>query len=81
MSNGNGNVSRISVSLPEALLQQLDAMVKERGFESRSQAISEMISYFPASTSPGRSAMVLMLLADALAGGGDLGEKASGRKA
>ena len=45
MSNGNGNVSRISVSLPEALLRQLDEMVRERGFESRSQAIAEMISH------------------------------------
>lgn len=44
MSNGNGNVSRISVSLQESLLQQLDQMVKERGFESRSQAIAEMVS-------------------------------------
>ena len=44
MSNGNGNVSRISVSLPESLLLQLDAMVKERGFESRSHAIAEMVS-------------------------------------
>jgi CopG family nickel-responsive transcriptional regulator len=38
------NVSRISVSLPATLLQQLDDMVSERGFESRSQAISEMIN-------------------------------------
>lgn len=45
MSNGNGNVSRISISLPESLLLQLDAMVRERGFESRSQAIAEMISH------------------------------------
>ena len=45
MNNGNGNVSRISVSLPEALLRQLDEMVRERGFESRSQAIAEMISH------------------------------------
>ncbi len=37
-------VSRISVSLPEALLRQLDHMVMERGFESRSQAIAEMIN-------------------------------------
>ncbi len=44
MANGNGNVSRISVSLPESLLLQLDSMVQARGFESRSQAISEMIS-------------------------------------
>ncbi len=45
MSNGNGNVSRISVSLQEALLQQLDEMVSARGFESRSQAIAEMVSH------------------------------------
>lgn len=45
MSNGNGNVSRISVSLQESLLQQLDEMVNARGFESRSQAIAEMISH------------------------------------
>ncbi len=45
MSNGNGNVSRISVSLQESLLQQLDEMVRERGFESRSQAIAEMVSH------------------------------------
>jgi CopG family nickel-responsive transcriptional regulator len=41
----NGNVSRISVSLQESLLQQLDEMVRERGFESRSQAIAEMVSH------------------------------------
>jgi CopG family nickel-responsive transcriptional regulator len=37
-------VSRISVSLPESLLRQLDSMVSVRGFESRSQAIAEMIN-------------------------------------
>jgi CopG family nickel-responsive transcriptional regulator len=37
-------VSRISVSLPETLLRELDDMVIERGFESRSQAIAEMIN-------------------------------------
>ncbi|MCO6413720.1 MAG: nickel-responsive transcriptional regulator NikR [Thiogranum sp.] len=36
-------VSRISVSLQEHLLVQLDRMVSQRGFESRSQAIAEMI--------------------------------------
>jgi CopG family nickel-responsive transcriptional regulator len=41
--NERTGVSRISVSLPEALLKELDWMVEERGFESRSQAISEMI--------------------------------------
>jgi len=44
-SNGNGGVSRISVSLPEALLRQLDEMVDERGFASRSQALAEMVSH------------------------------------
>ena len=38
-------VSRISVSLPEDLLQQFDDMVKMRGFDSRSQAICDMIAH------------------------------------
>lgn len=42
--NSNG-VNRISVSLPEGLLHQLDEMVMEKGFGSRSQAIAEMIHY------------------------------------
>jgi len=42
--NSNGGVARISVSLPEKLLSQLDSMVAERGFESRSQAIADMIN-------------------------------------
>ena len=37
-------VSRISVSLPEGLLGDLDSMVARRGFVSRSQAITEMIN-------------------------------------
>lgn len=37
-------VSRISISLPEELAIDLDAMVSRRGFETRSQAIAEMIS-------------------------------------
>jgi CopG family transcriptional regulator, nickel-responsive regulator len=36
-------VSRISISLPEKLLADLDRMVKQRGFESRSQAGNEML--------------------------------------
>lgn len=36
-------VSRISISLPEDLLLALDAMVAERGFASRSQAINDML--------------------------------------
>ncbi len=39
------SVSRISISLPPALLDQLDAMVAKRGYESRSQAIGEMVNY------------------------------------
>lgn len=36
-------VSRISMSLPEKLLNELDTMVSERGFQSRSQAIIDML--------------------------------------
>ena len=36
-------VRRISISLPERLLMQLDAMLDEHGFENRSQAIAGMI--------------------------------------
>jgi CopG family nickel-responsive transcriptional regulator len=36
-------VSRISMSLPYELLRELDRMVNERGFQSRSQAISDVL--------------------------------------
>lgn len=36
-------VSRISVSLPESMLREIDHMVGQRGFESRSQALVNMI--------------------------------------
>lgn len=36
-------VSRISMSMPENLLSDLDGMVTSRGFSSRSQAISEIL--------------------------------------
>jgi CopG family nickel-responsive transcriptional regulator len=39
-------VSRISMSLPEELLRELDRMVAQRGFDSRSQAISDMLHQF-----------------------------------
>lgn len=39
-------VSRISMSLPEELLSDLDRMVEQRGFESRSQAISDILYQF-----------------------------------
>jgi CopG family nickel-responsive transcriptional regulator len=38
-------VSRISVSLPPELLVELDGMVESRGYDSRSQAIGEMVNY------------------------------------
>ncbi len=44
MASGRATVSRISISLPEDLLIELDDMVSGRGFESRSQAISDMIN-------------------------------------
>jgi CopG family nickel-responsive transcriptional regulator len=40
----NQPVSRISISLPEELLRALDNMIDKRGFESRSQAICDMIA-------------------------------------
>jgi CopG family nickel-responsive transcriptional regulator len=39
-------VSRISISLPEDLLCDLDQMVEARGFESRSQAVNDMFHQF-----------------------------------
>ena len=39
-------VSRISLSLPEDLLNDLDSMVEERGFESRSQAVNDMLHQY-----------------------------------
>ncbi|MBI1283214.1 MAG: nickel-responsive transcriptional regulator NikR [Thiobacillus sp.] len=38
-------VSRISVSLPPDLLAELDGMVESRGYDSRSQAIGDMVNY------------------------------------
>lgn len=37
-------VSRISISIPEDVLTRLDTMVEAKGFESRSQAITNMIN-------------------------------------
>lgn len=42
----NRLVSRISISLPEELLSDLDRMVALRGFESRSQAVNDMLHKF-----------------------------------
>jgi CopG family nickel-responsive transcriptional regulator len=46
MMKPKNTVSRISMSLAEELLNDLDAMVAVRGFESRSQAISDMINHY-----------------------------------
>ena len=40
----NALVSRISISLPPNLLDELDQMVVGRGYGSRSQAVSEMVN-------------------------------------
>lgn len=40
---GHRRVSRISMSLPQRLLIEVDHLVAERGFGSRSQAIGEML--------------------------------------
>jgi CopG family nickel-responsive transcriptional regulator len=37
------SVSRISLSLPQELLIELDKMVESRGFDSRSQAVGDML--------------------------------------
>lgn len=42
-TSGTRPVTRISMSLPEDLLLDLDRMVDRRGFESRSQAINDML--------------------------------------
>ena len=44
-SKSNNLVSRISISLPSALLEELDQMVERRGFGSRSQAVADMVNY------------------------------------
>ena len=38
------NVDRVSLSLPRGLLGKFDELLEERGFESRSQAIAEMMA-------------------------------------
>ena len=45
-ANRSRPVSRISISLPEDLLSDLDRMVEARGFESRSQAVNDMLHQF-----------------------------------
>ena len=40
-----GSVSRISISLPPRLLEELDHMVESRGYGSRSQAIGDIVTH------------------------------------
>src|SRR6201997_3321822 len=42
----DGKVQRISVSLPDAVFRELDQLVTERGLESRSKAIADMVTHF-----------------------------------
>ena len=43
-SHKKSHVSRISISIPSTLFDELDTMVTARGYASRSEAISKMIS-------------------------------------
>jgi CopG family nickel-responsive transcriptional regulator len=52
-------LARLSVSLPEQLLTQLDVMVQERGLPSRSQMIAELIRHALAEHSEDRTNSVL----------------------
>jgi len=46
-AHGGGRpVSRISISLPEPLLSDLDRMVETRGFATRSQAVNDMLHQY-----------------------------------
>ncbi|MEO1322900.1 MAG: CopG family ribbon-helix-helix protein [Pseudomonadota bacterium] len=45
MSNKPLTLARLSMSLPDELLTQLDAMITERGLPSRSQLIAELIRH------------------------------------
>jgi len=44
--SANKKTARISISLAETLLNQLDSMVVEKGFENRSQGLASMIHHF-----------------------------------
>lgn len=42
-NDSNEGVKRITVSMPDETFQALDRLVQQRGFDNRSQAVSEMI--------------------------------------
>ena len=58
-NTSDADVKRISISLPESIYRQLDGLVDRRGFQSRSQAISEMISSSLAEMEDGKSDKVM----------------------
>ena len=41
-TRSSDKIARFSISLPESLLDELDAMVASRGFQSRSQAVAAL---------------------------------------
>ena len=43
LASSRDKLCRISISLPEHLLNQFDEMVSEREYESRSQAIADVL--------------------------------------
>jgi len=69
--SGEGNIQRISISLPEDVFRELDEMVTARGLENRSKAIAEMISHFAlqrmesASGDPIMAGMIALVYDDA----------------
>lgn len=59
MARNPDNLARLSVSLPAELLDQLDAVVVERGAPSRSQMIAELIRHALAEHGEARPGSVL----------------------
>jgi CopG family nickel-responsive transcriptional regulator len=53
------HLARLSISLPTDLLNQLDAMIEERGLPNRSQTIAEMIRHEIAGHSIGQAGGVI----------------------
>lgn len=43
-TSGDSTAQRITISLPEAVFHQFEELMTERGFQNRSQAISEVLS-------------------------------------
>jgi CopG family nickel-responsive transcriptional regulator len=58
-SKKKDSVERISISLPKTLLAQLDSMIGQRGFDSRSRAIAEMINAQLAEHSEAQGAQIM----------------------